>query len=244
MYIQDWLWYDLDEVSSTNDVAIELSATDKTGRYIVSAKKQTNGRGRRGREWQSQNGNLFFSQVIKDREDILNKLPFIVSLALLETIVYFEPKAVVKIKWPNDVLANDRKISGILLEKASDNYIIIGIGVNIESSPTLDVLYQATSLKQIGIETDRIEFLNKYIENFDKKINQLQNSGFVSIIKNWLEHATGIGQKIIVNSEHRSEEGLFCGLDIDGALLLRQGEHIKKIYAGDIFIKKDNTKNG
>ena len=76
--------------------------------------------------------------------------------------------------------------------------------------------------------------------------NDKQPTVFMLTIGN-LAIAMGLtkkGQKIIVNSEHRSEEGLFCGLDIDGALLLRQGEHIKKIYAGDIFIKKDNTKNG
>lgn len=243
MYIQDWLWYDLDETSSTNDVAIELSANSEDEKYIVSAKKQTNGRGRRGREWHSQKGNLFFSQAVKDHVDILNKLPFIVSLVLLETIMYFEPKASVKIKWPNDILANDGKISGILLEKASNDYVIIGVGVNIVSSPTSNISYKTTSLKQMGIDVDRIEFLKQYLEKFDEKMKYLQNYGFTSIIKNWLEHAVGLGQKIVVNSEKNSEDGVFCGLDADGALLLRQNEHIKKIYAGDIFIKKDNTEN-
>lgn len=239
---ETWRILRYEEVGSTNDIAKMLSAEPPARRFVVTARRQTSGRARRGRSWQSLDGNLFMSQAFPLELRYLNDAVFLVSLSLYEAVTAFAPRGEVRLKWPNDVLIENRKISGILLEKGENEYIIAGIGVNIASAPPArePLLYPAAALADFGVRTDCPKFLEAYLHAFDGNFDLWRQQGFMPIREKWLSHAKGLREEIVVNLEKRRETGIFEGLSENGALLLRQRDEIVPILAGDIFYKKEN----
>ena len=237
--METWEWIDYKEAESTNDIAKEKSGKACGKKFVITAEKQTKGRGRLGRKWKSYKGNLFASLGIEIEISQLGELIFVVGLSLLEAIRHLSPKADIKLKWPNDVLLKGKKISGILLEKGEGDYIIIGIGVNISKSPQdKDVIYPATNLKDEGIKTTRIDFLKVYLDAFDKNLFIWHQDSFEEIKKSWLKNVKGLGKEIIISMDNDTKEGIFEGVDDNGLLLLRGSDGVKKIYAGDVFYKE------
>ena len=111
--IGKWGWFDFEELGSTNDKAVAFSQQPPTPFYVVTAKRQTKGRGRRGREWISCDGNLFMSVGLPFEVKNIGHLVFIVSLSLFFAIKRVAPQIPLFLKWPNDLLAANQKISGI-----------------------------------------------------------------------------------------------------------------------------------
>ncbi len=240
--INDWQWQDYETLGSTNDEICRYLGVSG-GKFIVSGKRQTKGRGRRGRSWDGGLGNLLFSFAFEIGLDKLGEMIFIVSLSLYETIKFFAPAADAKLKWPNDVLLSGKKICGILMEKGSGNYLITGIGVNLATAPQMpDAPYPPTSLAAEGIIINRKDFLQTFMTQFDKNLLLLSQQGFAPIKTKWLQNVRGLGEEITVNLEKESRRGVFFGVDDDGALLLKRQEKIEKIYAGDIFYTENKDK--
>lgn len=238
--INDWEWIDIEETGSTNDAVRELTSEEGGHKYVVTAKKQTAGRGRRGRSWIGVEGNLFMSYAAEVETKDWGQAVFIVSLSLLETIRTLFPTINIRLKWPNDVLVAGRKISGILLEKGNGNYLIMGIGVNIKNAPQLNnSSYQSVSLSELGYETDRISFFEKYTEILDANFCRWKNYGFDIIKERWLADAQGLGREITVRTEKEEKKGSFEGIDENGLLLLKTENKIEKICAGDVFFSKE-----
>ena len=239
--INGWNLLEYEETGSTNDEAKKLSLNPAYKKYIVTALRQTGGRGRRGRNWVGLEGNLFMSLAMETRLRDWGAINFITGLSLLQTIKSYSAQAEVRLKWPNDVLVNDCKISGILLEKGEGDYLIIGVGVNIKKAPEVAAAYRATSLKSAGIETDRTEFLRRYMSRFDENINRWREQGFVPVRDEWLKYAKNLGGTIAVHTEREDKEGIFFGVDDNAALRLQTPSGIEKIYAGDVFyVGKEN----
>lgn len=236
-----WHWQDFAELGSTNDCAVKLSEQPPSPHFVITAARQTAGRGRRGRSWQSLEGNLFMSLGMEMEQRRWSELVFVISLALLESVHLFKPGIDVSLKWPNDVLVAGGKISGILLEKGAGMYIIIGIGVNIASAPAVSgsLLYHSVSLAEEGIITDRITFLKAFLRQFNCGLERWNRQGFAVVKKLWLRFAKGIGGEIRVNLPRESLSGIFKGLGDDGCLLLETAGEIKKIAAGDVFFQQD-----
>lgn len=235
-----WIYYVEDEVASTND-EIQKYCAESDKYIVVCAKKQTAGRGRRGRNWNSCDGNLFFSMAFEYELQKAGELAFASSLSLLQAIKKISPDAGVKLKWPNDVLLNDAKVSGILLEKGPKKYMITGIGVNIACSPKLtDAVYKITSLAECGIKISAIEFLRLFMESFSQNLSLLQTQGFAVLREKWLENAKNLGKEIIIRQNGKEEKGIFTGIDENAALLLKTPTSIKKILAGDVFFEEMN----
>ena len=109
--INGWQWEEYDEVVSTNDTVRNLTNKKDGAKYVVTALRQTGGRGRRGRSWVSLEGNLFMSMAFEAELKNVGQIVFIVSLSLLETLRHLFPDINICLKWPNDVLVNERKIS-------------------------------------------------------------------------------------------------------------------------------------
>lgn len=243
-YIGKWLWEEKETTGSTNDDAVLLSAT-KTGEpFIISARTQTKGRGRRGRKWIAADGNLFFSQALPVDVRFLGQIVCLSAVSLWETVAKLLPSEyLAQIKWPNDVLIDNCKLSGTLLEKGENGYWVIGIGVNICVTPVaVELLYPATCLKDKGINIDRLAFLRSYIENFDNNYTLWQREGFTEISKKWLSAVKGLNEKITVRTDKETIEGIFTGIGGDGELLLTDNGKVRRIYAGDVFyIEKDKT---
>ena len=234
-FAEDWRWVDYEEVTSTNDLAMRTRLTSDKQKVVISAKRQTKGRGRRGRSWISEEGNLFFSQLFKT-EILLSELTFISSVSIAKTILEISPKKTVQLKWPNDVLINGKKVCGILIEAQPEGGAILGIGVNISSFPKRETLnYQATSLREEKIDISREEFLRRYLKIFEKTVTQCKNFGFKQISQEWQSYAYKINEKIIIQSEKKQQEGVFKGIDEKGFLLLEQEGKICKISVGEVF---------
>lgn len=234
--INAWQWFDYDEVGSTNDTAKSLTNTETGGKYVVTSLRQTGGRGRRGRSWASLEGNLFMSMAFEAGLKDVGQIVFLVSLSLLETLQNLFPEINICLKWPNDVLVNDCKISGILLEKGEGDYLVAGIGVNIAAAPQIEgLVYPAQSLADLGFETDRVSLLKAYLQTFDADYELWREQGFETIRARWLDKAKNLGKEILVRMNNGEKKGVFAGVDENGALLLKCGENIEKIYAGDIF---------
>ncbi|MBQ8481696.1 MAG: biotin--[Alphaproteobacteria bacterium] len=238
MNFEDWQIIRFKKLNSTNDKALEQSSIAK-GCYVIRADEQTAGRGRRGRVWQSLKGNLFFSLLLEFKTENIGELVIISAVSLYQSIKQINPDADVLLKWPNDVLLNGSKVSGILLEKAAGNYMVVGIGVNIEQSPqNSDLLYQATSLKEAKINITSDDFLTLYINIFSNNINILNTEGFESLRLFWNKNAKATGKEILVRQEKRNIRGIFKGIDEKANLLLEKDGKTEKITFGDVFYEE------
>lgn len=241
--IEDWIWQDFDALESTNDQAFEWSKSAVSGqRCVITTKKQTAGRGRRGRSWIGLEGNLFMSLVFEAAACDLSKFVFISSLSLLNTIKQVNKNSAIdiKLKWPNDVLINGAKVSGILLEKGEGDFLISGIGVNIAHAPKDDtLLYPVVSLDELGIKVDCRMFLQEFLRQWNKLLDLWHNQGFQAVLDIWLKSAKSLGEEIVVKNENKIIKGIFIGVDENGALLLSQGGDVTKILAGDVFFNEE-----
>ena len=227
-------WLDYNELESTNDEALRLSETEDN--LIVTSKVQTKGKGRLGRKWESFDGNLFMSILMSWNINESNALVFIVSASLQQTVKKILPQANVKIKWPNDVLVNDKKISGILIEAGEQGKVVIGIGVNIKKSPKSEnIIYPTTSLFEEGINIDRVDFIKEFISVFEEIKYVYLKRGMVEIVKIWQAEAKGIGEKIKIKLLNNEKIGVFKGIDNNGRLILDINDNIEIFNAGDVF---------
>lgn len=234
-----WKIICFDELTSTNDLAAQYAQAKTDDMLVIKAKKQTAGRGRRGHLWQSLEGNLFFSLLFKSVETNIGMFVIISALSLLQSLKILSPSADVLLKWPNDVLLNNKKVSGILLEIPENGYMIIGIGVNIIQSPKSDAIsYPVTSLRESGIQTTADEFLQIYLKQFDNFMKLFHKSGFEPLRRMWLDNAKKIGSKIMVCQNNTQICGVFEGIDENANLLLRNNEKLHKILAGDVFYEE------
>lgn len=231
---QGWRLIEKNETLSTNeDVKALPAGSDKTA---VCAGTQTGGRGRMGRHWVSPKGNLYVSVCLELgslREAEIYS--FLSAVALAEAIEDVCAGLEIKCKWPNDLMIDGRKMSGILLETDGIGRLIVGIGVNIVEFPESGMLYPVTSLAACGYMVTRQAVLEALLRRFDFWLKSLKSDGKVPLLEAWLKRAYGLGGKITVNLPGRRLEGTFDGLDKDGRLLLnKDGERIK-ITAGDVF---------
>lgn len=205
---------------------------------VVVTNKQINGRGKYGRKWISnKSNNLYLALSISMNNTNINysNYCFLTSVAMLKSILELANCNInIKIKWPNDILLNNKKICGILLE--SDLYnkqLIIGVGVNIDDTPKFsdNVIFQATSLKQEGILIDKNKLINKFIDTFEN----YSIDNFNLIRKQLLNYSYNLNKTITVKTGKNIITGIFVDIDDQGTLLLNCGDSIKKIYSGDIF---------
>ena len=208
---------ELDKVGSTNDELKDLAAKGAPHFTAVTAKQQTKGRGRYGRKWVSPKGNLYISILF--REKLTPLISYIAAVAMRETIGKSE------IKWPNDILIGGKKAAGLLLESVEGEYIVLGIGVNIESAPD----YAAKVDDDIKKVRDIL--LARLWHNF-KEYKQL---GFAPIRAKWLEYAAFKGQEITVNLPKGQKKGIFLDLTMEGELKLQTESGIELISSGEIY---------
>jgi BirA family biotin operon repressor/biotin-[acetyl-CoA-carboxylase] ligase len=238
----------LDEVDSTNAEALRRAEDGEKGDLWIVARQQTGGRGRRGRNWVSEPGNLFVSLLLGQQvpPPLAGQLSFVAALALHQAICACAPalKLDLALKWPNDVLARGRKLSGILLERSSvasdpagEAPLVVGFGVNCISHPE-DLPFPATDLVSEGAEVSAEAVLKELIPAFQKEIAAWDGgAGFGAIRDAWLARAAGVGDEIRVTLPNNEEiRGIFDAIDQEGNLIVHVGEWTRKrISAGDVF---------
>lgn len=206
----------------------------------IRADRQTGGRGRMGRTWDSPKGNLHATTLVRLRpqDPPAATLALVAAISLHEVVTAYVGNACdIVIKWPNDLLANGAKLAGILLERANDG-VVVGIGVNLAFHPTgLD--RPVTSLAALGLGApDPHYFCEDLARAFGHWLAQWRTKGLDSIRTAWLRGGHGIGTALTANlADGASVDGLFDGLETDGALRLRLADRsVRVIHAADVFL--------
>ncbi|NGX55862.1 MAG: Bifunctional ligase/repressor BirA [Candidatus Anoxychlamydiales bacterium] len=239
MKIQDIF---LDEVTSTQEYAKKnISSLNEDDFICISAKKQTNGKGRFKRTWLSNEGNLFLTYVFKLKKNILHltSISHILALSLIEVLIDENIKPF--IKWPNDIFLNNKKLSGILCElKMEDDfvnvYIGIGINVNMNKEELEKIDKPATSLSiEIKKEWNLKELQKKLSYKFIKNLKIFKNSGFTQFHEKFENLLLYKGDKIKFFDGEKEHVGILHSITCDGRLnLYMPNKEIKTFSSGDI----------
>jgi BirA family biotin operon repressor/biotin-[acetyl-CoA-carboxylase] ligase len=238
---QGYSHYQQMSVTSTNDVAKRLVREGQGHGTLVSAKLQTEGRGRHGRKWVSELGNLYASLVVKPARP-LNEWPqlsFVIAIALAEALNEYLGDKKTAIKWPNDILVDGKKIAGVLLETEGD-VLIIGFGINCVSHPS-DVSYPATHLAEQQAQATPVDvnaLLFNCAAHFDKCYKLWTMKGFSAIQPVWLSMVTGLNQAITVDQGAGPLQGQFMGITAgEGYLILKKTDgSLVTVSAGDVYL--------
>jgi len=233
-------FYNFKTLSSTNDKARELAKNRKYN-LIVTAEKQKRGRGRFGRKWSSGLGGLYMTVLLKEESlDNVRYLTFIAGVSVAKTIKKFT-NLNAKVKWPNDVLINNKKICGILTETVTgkENYALVGIGVNVNQEKfSKSITNIATSLKIDTNKNFNIKNISKtIIKNFDSLYKYYNGKKYNKIISLWKKYSHTLGKKIRAETLSGNFIGKAVDVDYNCNLILRLNDgKLKKIVEGDIFV--------
>lgn len=232
-----------ESLSSTNARAFELANDGASHGEVVICEQQTQGRGRRGRSWISPPGlNLYFSVILRPElpPQRAPELTLVAAVALAQTLR--EGGAHAEIKWPNDLLVDDRKIAGILTELSAEpdrvHFAIVGIGVNLNSRKDdfpAELAGAATSLRLVrGDRVPRALFAAALWTRLEEWLDVHAEQGFGPIRAAWKDHAATLGRDVLVKSEGRELRGLAEDIDDAGALLVRTESGLERVLAGDV----------
>jgi len=234
-----------DEVESTNDILTDPSKNINIDGTVVFAERQINGKGRKDRKWYSaKDQNLTFSILLKRKlnEKKLNIINLGTSLALASSLEnLYQLK--VNLKWPNDLLVNNEKIAGILLESTTRGNkiekLIIGIGLNVNQT-TFQGKYQIapTSIKKItNQEINRERLLSEILNNFELMLERVEKEPS-HVLSDWKSRCRMLGEKVIVQDENLHKTGTFDDIDEDGFLILKTANNkFERIHYGDVSLR-------
>ncbi len=229
------------ETESTNTIAREIAGKADEGTIII-AESQTGGRGRMGRKWLSPEGGIWLSIILKPKMQPVYapRITLLAGVAVAKTMRSLGIEA--RIKWPNDVLIRGKKVCGILTEIEAEidliDYCVVGIGidanVDTESFPE-EFRESSTSLKkELGHEINRVEFVQRLLEEFEALYLRLQKEGFSQVLEEWRGMSATIGEWVKITTQNRIIYGEATGVDNDGALIVETGEgKLEKIVSGD-----------
>jgi len=233
------------EIGSTNSRIRELAEQGAQEGTVLIADRQSAGRGRLGRRWESPSGvNLYCSILLKPQMPVQQapQLTFLSAVAATETLNQVCHLSA-HVKWPNDILVKGAKISGLLNEMNAEteqiHYVILGIGINLNMTTDQfpqELNYPATSvLIETGKPVDRILFLQTFLEKLDQYYLEFKQQGFAPIRKRWENLCNLMNQKVAVVQQSNTLTGTVVGIDYDGALQVQSSDgQIERILAGDV----------
>lgn len=236
----------LDQTDSTNAEARRRAEAGETGPLWIAARRQTGGRGRRGRAWESDTGNLFATLLMTTPRPPAEaaQVTFVAALAVADLLDAYAPPSLVTIKWPNDVLLAGDKASGVLVESgahpAGGLWLAVGIGVNLAHAPT-GTERPATALAHhlrgdVGAPPSVEIAAARLAEAFATWLERWESLGFEPILDAWRARTPGLEGPAIARLGHETVEGRAEGVAADGALRLRLADGtLRLISAGDVF---------
>lgn len=243
--------YTYDKVDSTNIIAKKIAGEGKEEGTFIVAEEQTKGKGRMGREWFSLHGKgIWFSFIL--RPEIMpmraSEITFVIAVGVMEGIKK-HIKRDVKIKWPNDILLDGKKIVGILTEISAEmeriNYIVAGVGINANQDLNdfpKDIRAKASSLKLItGEYINRNELLRKIIEEIERIYFLYKKEGFAEILELWKENNITLGRRVKAITFDDEIIGIADRIDNEGYLIIKDDNGIEnKILAGDVSLRNED----
>jgi BirA family biotin operon repressor/biotin-[acetyl-CoA-carboxylase] ligase len=234
------------EIDSTNAEARRRAEAGASEPLWITARRQTAGRGRRGRAWSTEAGNLAATLLLITDKPAAEaaQTAFVAALAIADLLEAYAPPSLVSIKWPNDVLIDGLKASGVLIESGSRSdgtlWLAIGCGINLTHAPS-DLNRPATKLADhlsgdVARAPKPEEAMAVFAPAFARRLDQWRGEGFASIARDWTAKALGLGQACTARLGSETVEGVAEGLDADGALRLRLASgDLRRITAGDVF---------
>jgi BirA family biotin operon repressor/biotin-[acetyl-CoA-carboxylase] ligase len=235
-----------EEANSSNDIAKKAAPTAEEGTIVV-VEQQTGGRGRLGRQWASPKGGIWFSIILKPHIALAkaSRLTLTFGLSVVKTIRMFGIDA--KIKWPNDVVINGKKVSGILTEVEAEidavDFVVIGIGINVNMSlkdiPE-SLRENSTTLRdETGKTIDRVDFLQKLLFEMEQDYIRFSTQPFSEIVTDIIDLSDTIGKEVTVTMPNRIVSGIVVGISKTGALLLKRNDDVvEEIIAGRCLYSK------
>jgi BirA family biotin operon repressor/biotin-[acetyl-CoA-carboxylase] ligase len=235
----------LDTVDSTNAEAKRRADRGEPGPLWIWSARQSKGRGRAGREWTSQVGNLFASLLIRLNCPLptASQLALVAGIAAYETVaklIAYEGRSGLLLKWPNDVLLSEEKVAGMLLEnvagtKNNNSVVVIGTGINLANHPE-NLPHPAISLAAYGLTVSPGDALQVLAATTHEWLQRwAEGATFPTIRRAWLDRAGPTGRPLVVKLNGVETEGTYAGLDSEGALRLKTADGERRINAGDVF---------
>ena len=232
-----------DVLSSTSDLCRELAGQGEPEGLAVLALRQTKGRGSRGRAWDSPAGNLHLSVLLRPGEwaRSAGQWSLLSGVALWQTVADLVPSAAaLRLKWPNDLLLDGRKLAGILIDSSADasgrlDWLVVGIGVNLAHAPPLAGRATA-SLAELVVPPAPAAAAARLLARLDEWRRVRQREGFEAIRAAWLAHGPPMDEPVTLKLRDRLVEGAFAGLGDDGGLKLRAGGEVETFTTGDVLL--------
>lgn len=232
-----------DTIDSTNSFARTILSSSEKQPTLIVAERQTHGRGRFDRRWESEPGaNLTISVVVKSRvpPERYSILPLCVA-ELVARAVQLSTQANVQTKWPNDLLIDGKKFCGILIESEKNDgaeFLIIGLGMNVNQR-TFPAGFNATSLfLETGNAINRVKLLREIMNKLQWLSHIPPETEIESILRKWKERSTMFGKSITIESGAEILTGLAKTVASDGALIVKVGDVDRKFYSGDVTIQR------
>jgi BirA family biotin operon repressor/biotin-[acetyl-CoA-carboxylase] ligase len=235
-------------IDSTNAEAHRLAKEGERGPLWIVADLQSQGRGRLGRHWVSEPGNLYatFVFTLAGSALVASQIGFVAALAIRDTALGLLPRGSgpIKIKWPNDVQLGGAKFAGILPETVAQSTegritVALGMGLNIAHAPQ-GTPYAVTALaRHGGVITPRacLDALDRSLAHWLTVWREGQ--GFAEIRQNWLAHAAGLGQDFVGVVNQKEVQGRFADLGDDGAMILILSDgSLRPIHSGEVQARR------
>ena len=228
---------------STMDVAHRLAAAGEPEGSVVVAEGQSQGRGRLGRSWLSPKSKGIYASVILRPSLRLSEVPLVTLMAAVAVSRAIQAGTGLspEIKWPNDVLIRGKKVAGILTELNAEvdrvNYIVVGIGMNVNSGETQLPAHATSISEELGTKVERVKLARVLLAELDKIYSEFLNQGSQAILEAWRGFAQFLGHRVRVMKEDRALEGQAVDVDSSGALLIRTDTgFVEPVSAGEVVI--------
>ncbi|HEY6470916.1 MAG TPA: biotin--[acetyl-CoA-carboxylase] ligase [Candidatus Dormibacteraeota bacterium] len=227
---------------STQDIVLHAARSGAAEGLCCIADEQTAGRGRQGRAWSAPPGSaLLVSVLLRRSPAVASGVPFAAGLALVDSL---EAMAGVSagLKWPNDVLVEGRKLAGILCEVAPSGVqegrvaIALGMGVNLRVGAYPDGAVGISLHDVVERPPDAEALFRAWIDRLWVRLATLERGGIPAVVADWRAVALGLGQPVTVRSAAGTLEGIAVDVEDDGALLVRSGDDVHRVLAGDVHI--------
>ena len=232
-----------ESTDSTMDIAHRLGGAGEPEGSVVVAEHQHKGRGRLGRKWVSVKGKGIYASVILRPRVQLSEVPLVTLMAAVAVAraIQEETELAPEIKWPNDVMISGKKVAGILTEMGAEvnqvHYVILGLGINVNTSPS-SVPAQAASLaEEAGHRIDRVKLARALFAQLDRSYAQFLSQGSESILEAWRGFASFLGRRIRVVAQGRTVDGHAVDVDSSGTLLVRTDTGlVESVAAGEVLV--------
>ena len=239
--------YYFDEIDSTQNFAIKLGSRPQENGSVVVAHKQTHGRGRQSRKWISPSGGIWFSLVLHPEFEIsaATLFPVVSSLALaisIEKVLKIKPK----LKWPNDLTLDGKKVAGILVDASVElgkiDSLVVGVGINFKINPRevekaikrTENYYGVATLVKKNDKISPVKLVQVFLYEFEKLYEMLLHGNSEHLIKEWTKRSSSIGKTVTVLSPTGVIRGKAIRVDKDGALVVSSKGKSQRILVGDV----------